>query len=301
LTIAEVRRDKRLIINGDDLGLSVEVNRAIVHSHRDGVLTAASLMITGNARDQAVAAAGQFPGLDVGLHLVFCDGASLLPAARLRGVVSAGKRFAGHEVPAGFRYLLNPRLRGALRDECRAQIELHLKLVGYLNHVDGHRNLHLHPVLVGILAELAPEYHISYVRAVREPLLTTLTLARDRLGFKLIDAAFFSLLSAFAVRKLKAYGIRFTDHVFGFLQTGRLSTDYVRGVIERLKPGSITEFYFHPTANPDPTRQARPAAETEVAILTNPSVRAAIAESGVILTNFAELTRPRPSSPDGRF
>ncbi len=287
---------KTLIVNGDDFGLSPEVNAGIVRSHKQGVLTATSLMATGKAHGQAAAVAAECPALDVGLHLMFCDGASLLPADRLRGVVNAAGRFPGHEVAAGFRYGLNPRLRGALRDECRAQIESHLALVGYLNHIDGHRNLHLHPVLIDRLTELAPEYRVSYVRVVREPLLTTLALARDRLGFKLIDAAFFSLLSARAARKLAARGVKFTDSVFGFLQTGRLSADYVRAVIARLRPGSTTEFYFHPAADVDNRRGASPSAKAETEILTDPAVRAAIAQSGVTLTNFAELTRSRPSA-----
>ena len=35
----------RLILNADDLGLAAPVNAAIERAHRDGVLTAASLMV----------------------------------------------------------------------------------------------------------------------------------------------------------------------------------------------------------------------------------------------------------------
>jgi hopanoid biosynthesis associated protein HpnK len=284
---------KTLIINGDDFGLSPEVNCGIVRSHKYGVLTAASLMVAGEARDQALAAAAECPSLDVGLHLAFCDSMSVLPIERLQGVVNAAGRFPGHEVSAGLRYWLNSRLRNALRDVCRAQIELHLKLVGYLNHVDGHRNLHLHPILMDILVELVLEYRIPYIRIVREPLLTTLALACDRLGSKLIDAAFFSLLSFRAAQRLKARGIRFSERVFGFLQTGRLNEKYVRGVIERLPPDSTTEFYFHPAANVDGRADASDYRKAETEILTSPGIRKAIADYGVTLTNFAGLVNQR--------
>jgi hopanoid biosynthesis associated protein HpnK len=289
---------KTLIINGDDFGLSAATNAGIVRAHTEGVLTATSLMVTGEARNEALTAAQQYPSLDVGLHLVFCDGLSVLPAERLRGVVDSAGRFAGHEVPAGFRYWLNPRLRDALRDECRAQIETHLRLVGYLNHIDGHRNLHLHPVLIDILGELAPEYRVPYVRVVREPLATTLAYARDRLGFKLIDATFFSLLSARAARRLKARGVGFTDSLFGFLQTGRLNESYVCSVIAALPPGSFTEFYFHPVgeANGSAGGKDKPA-NHETEILTSPRVQDAIAKAGVTLTNFAAIAQAqRPST-----
>jgi len=32
---------------------------------------------------------------------------------------------------------------------------LHLKLIGYLNHLDGHLNFHVHPAIADIVVELA--------------------------------------------------------------------------------------------------------------------------------------------------
>ncbi len=39
------RPGARLILTADDFGLSPEVNAAVERAHRDGVLTAASLMV----------------------------------------------------------------------------------------------------------------------------------------------------------------------------------------------------------------------------------------------------------------
>src|SRR3954470_17675581 len=44
----------RLILNADDLGLAAPVNAAIERAHRDGVLTAASLMVGEPAMAEAV-------------------------------------------------------------------------------------------------------------------------------------------------------------------------------------------------------------------------------------------------------
>src|SRR5579883_126176 len=148
---------KELVVNGDDFGLSPEINAAILRAHTEGVLTSASLMVSASASEQAVAIAKQFPTLDVGLHLVLCDVTSCLPPERLYGLVDSAGRFANHEIPAGFRYLFHPRSRAALRDECRAQIETHLAKVGSLSHIDGHRNLHLHPQVIDIL----PSWRLS--------------------------------------------------------------------------------------------------------------------------------------------
>ena len=61
---------KSVIVTGDDFGLAVPVNEAIVEAHRGGILTAASLMVSGNAAQDAVERARPTPSLRVGLHLV---------------------------------------------------------------------------------------------------------------------------------------------------------------------------------------------------------------------------------------
>ena len=43
-----------LIVTADDFGLSIEVNEAVEAAHRNGVLTCASLMVTGDAAADAV-------------------------------------------------------------------------------------------------------------------------------------------------------------------------------------------------------------------------------------------------------
>ena len=59
----------RVVVNADDFGASPAVNAAVVRAHREGVLTTASLMVTGAAFDEAVQLARATPTLAVGLHL----------------------------------------------------------------------------------------------------------------------------------------------------------------------------------------------------------------------------------------
>jgi predicted glycoside hydrolase/deacetylase ChbG (UPF0249 family) len=59
---------KHLIVNADDFGASTGVNRGIIECHERGILTSASLMVTGAAADEAAALAKTHPGLAVGLH-----------------------------------------------------------------------------------------------------------------------------------------------------------------------------------------------------------------------------------------
>ncbi|HZP44696.1 MAG TPA: hopanoid biosynthesis-associated protein HpnK [Candidatus Binataceae bacterium] len=274
---------KALIVTADDFGLSREINAGVLKAHRDGILTAASLIVAGEACEEAASLARETATLDVGLHLVVCRGRAL---TRSPLVDSAGA-FAHNPTLTGIRYFFNRRLRSHLRDEIRAQIDRHLSLVGYLKHIDGHLNFHVHPVIADLTVELASEYHVSSIRVPREPVFTTLRLARDHAPRKAVEALIFRALSRRTRRLLDAHNLRTSDYLFGLHQSGHLSAGYVRGLIPRLPPG-LTELYFHPAldigAVPPPA-----AAQAEVAILTDPMIRRALASSGVRLTSFARL------------
>ncbi len=278
---------KALIVNGDDFGVSSEVNAGIVRAHREGILTSASLMVAEAARDEAARAARGTPALDVGLHAVVCRGRRILAPGRLRGAVTSDGRFIANPVLAGLRYYFDRSMRAKLAPELRAQVEKQLELVGYLNHIDGHLNFHVHPVLADILVELAVEYRVPCLRLPREPVTTTLALARDHAARKLAEAVIFRALSRRTRRLMRARGLKSADWLFGLHQSGHLTEDYVLGVIARLRDGT-TELYFHPAADAGGT-PPEPWAQREVAILTSARVRDAIESRGIRLTTYREL------------
>lgn len=58
---------KRLIVNGDDFGLSAGINEGIAAAHEKGILASTSLMVRWPAA--AAAYARTHPELSIGLHL----------------------------------------------------------------------------------------------------------------------------------------------------------------------------------------------------------------------------------------
>ena len=280
---------RAVIFTADDFGASPEANAGILRAHRQGVLRGTSLMVAAPARDAAAEAARGCPELDVGLHLVVCQGLSVLEPQRLDGLVDRAGRFVDNPVLGGMRYFFNRALRSKLADECRAQIETHLKLVGYLNHIDGHLNFHVHPVICDVLLELAAEYRVPYIRLPREPVLTTLALARDNMARKLAEAVIFRALSRRTRRRMAGRGIKSTDWLFGLHQSGNLTERYILDVIARLRPG-VTEIYGHPAADIGATPPS-PEAQREVEILTSPLLPIALESAGARLTSFAALAR----------
>jgi hopanoid biosynthesis associated protein HpnK len=282
---------KRLIVNADDFGLSPEVNAGIMRAYRDGILRSASLMVAEPAARAAAELARDNPGLDVGLHAVVCRGRSMLDASRLGAAVGASGEFIDSPVGAGMRYFFDRSMRTAMTDELRAQVERHLELVGYLNHIDGHLNFHVHPLFADILVDLAVEYKVPCIRLPRERVTTTLRLRQDNAARKLIESMIFRTLSRRTRRLMAARGLSSTDALFGLHQSGHLSEDYVVGVIDRIRDGT-TELYFHPAADIGGIPPS-PEAQLEVAILTSPRVRDAIERNGIELITFADLGRAR--------
>ena len=106
---------RRLVVNADDFGDSPGANAAIIAAHRDGIVTSASLMVTGPAFEEAVDLARSFPSLQVGLHLVLIGERPCLPPERIPDLVDLAGRFPDNPVAAGLRWWVRPAARDQLQ------------------------------------------------------------------------------------------------------------------------------------------------------------------------------------------
>lgn len=285
---------RRLVVSGDDFGAAEEVNSAIRRAHREGILTGASLMVTGAAVGQAIELARQLPRLAVGLHLVLAQGQPAAPPAEIPRLVTRAGAFRAWPVATGLRYAwayLFRTGRAELRREIEAQLRAFAATGLRLAHLDGHLNMHLHPMVLPIVLELAPRYGIRAVRLSRESLGAALRHDRRHLPRKIAEGIVFHALAAYAAPRLAAAGIRTADHVFGMHQTGHVNESYLLALIAALPPG-VSEVYCHPAEGvPEALapHQAGYDHAGEVAALTSPRVRAALDAAGVELVSYAEL------------
>lgn len=274
--------DRRLIVTGDDFGLSPAVNAGIVQAYRDGILTGASLMVNAPATEEAVALAHENPGLAVGLHLVLAQGRPSAPCASIPDLVGSNGRFGDSPVVSGLRYFLLPGIRTQLRREIEAQLRKFQVFNLGLAHVDGHLNLHLHPEVLDILLELAWEYRIRAIRLTREPLVQALMFDLRAPLRKLWEASVFCALARWAEPRLRDAGIHYVDVVHGLHQTGAVDEAYVVQVLEGLRPGSA-ELYCHPGTAPE----GQPG--RELAALCSRYVRDRVYQHGITLSNYWQL------------
>lgn len=239
-------RRRRLIVNADDFGRSRSINEAVLRAHREGILTTASLMVAGDAFDEAVAMARATPTLGVGLHLTLVHGFSVLPPNRIQGLVTPDRRFSDHAPLAGFRYWARRDLRESLRAEMAAQFERFRSTGLPLDHVNGHLHLHLHPVVFEILMGHAKEWGVDRVRLTRDSLAISRGIQRGRWMYRLSHALIFGLLSGRAAPELARLGIRHTDAVYGLLADGVVDEGYLLRLLPRMNVGDV-ELYAHPS------------------------------------------------------
>jgi hopanoid biosynthesis associated protein HpnK len=269
----------RLIVNGDDYGLSHGINRAIIRAHRDGILTSASLMVNENATDNAVRQAGENPRLAVGLHLTLVRGKSSLKPSETIGLVNQRFEFGNSPTLVGMKYFFSGKIRPSLRQEIDAQFREYRRTNLRLDHVNGHLNFHLHPTVFFMLKRHASDWGVRAMRLTRDPLGLNLRVAFGRYFYRLSHAFIFAWLSARSRAALDRRRILYADRVFGLLQSGRITEDYLLKVLGSLKGGTY-ELYAHPDED-------KHAHETEA--LCSPRVKDLIAQRGIQLVRYCDI------------
>ena len=273
---------ERLVITSDDFGASLAVNDGVERAHRDGVLSAASLMVTGDAADDAVARARAMPGLGVGLHLVLVEGRPALPPERVSALVGADGRFRTDMVRMAFRIFADPAARRQLLAEVEAQFAAFAATGLPLDHVNAHKHFHLHPTIASAVLKVGPRYGMRAARAPVEP-RAVLRRVEPVAG---IDIA--APWARLVQHRLRRAGLAVPNQVFGLAWTGAVTADRLAALIPHLPPG-LTEIYAHPATGSYPGAAPGYDYAGELAALTDPRVKAALAARGLVPERFADL------------
>ncbi len=260
----------RLIVTADDFGASAAVNEGVARAHRDGILTAASLMVAGDAAAEAVDLARTMPTLGVGLHLVLVEGRPVLAPERIPALVGRGGLFRRDMARSALRMFADPAARAQLHAEVEAQFAAFAATGLPLDHVNAHKHFHLHPTIASAVLRIGPRYGM---RAVRAPV--------ER-GHRGIEAVWARLLQ----RRLRRAGMLVPDQVIGLAWTGAFTPERMRIALARLPPG-LTEIYTHP-ATADAWSGAAPGYRyrDELAALIDGLAKAAVTRERMLHGHF---------------
>jgi predicted glycoside hydrolase/deacetylase ChbG (UPF0249 family) len=255
---------KRLIVNADDLGRSEGIDSGIGRAHREGIVTSATFMANAPGAERGAAVARANPDLGVGVHLVLTYARPLSDPTSIPSLVGPDGSF-----PRGPSAIVGKgrvRTDDALR-EYRAQYERARTLLGREpTHFDTHHWVQEEPAVFDALLRVASETGLA---------------ARH--------------LNGQEREKLRAAGVRTTDRYTREFQGPRpIDVRTLLGLLERIASAGdgSTELMCHPgEADAQLERTSAYARDrvTELATLTDPTVKAKVAELGFVLSTYGDI------------
>jgi hopanoid biosynthesis associated protein HpnK len=280
---------KQLIVNADDLGLTPGVNRGILQAFQDGVVTAASLLVTGSAFEEAVELARQNPELDVGLHLALVEEQSLLGRDMLPTLVDEVGRFPRTSGEFFRRAFLRSVRWDEVEREIAAQIGRFHETGLRLSHIDSHQHVHMFPPVFKIVRRLTRGMDNVWIRNSAGPWRKSPDIRMGRwvqqLGLNL------TCLSARVLHG--ASPSQMSDGMYGFDAGGCLTRSALEEILRNI-PDGLYELICHPGEDDADTRRRYShwgyqwAGELEA--LTACETRAVLKEQKIALTSFVRMS-----------
>lgn len=245
---------KSLIVTADDVGLDPGMTEGAIRGHREGIVTACSIVANGAAFEDAIARLRDTPSLEAGVHLALVEERSLTGLRMPRKYTTF--------VPL---YLARVISIAAIERELRAQIERVLATGLRVTHLNGHQHLHLLPRVFAVVARLAREYAIPYVRIVDDRGGTARSLA----------------MSALSALGRRARNPSLTnDRTIGVAIAGHL--DDVTPLLEHVD--GVTELVTHPGVGVTRYPAWQYDWDRETRALCAPGLRAELTRRGIALT-----------------
>ena len=275
---------KQIIVNADDFGRHVLINRAVECGLAGGVLRSATIMPGGAAFDDAAELAARSSKLGVGIHLTLVNGNPVLPPAEIPSLVTEEGVFVDDHTAFAVRLL-----RGAVNlSEVRAELAAQLRRVEaagiHPTHADSHQHMHVLPGVIDIALDLCRAAGIPAMRAPRAPLFAG---SFGGIG-QLIGRTGLAVLAHCAAAKARRHGIRVPDHFAGIVAGEAVDAATLTGIAASLRDG-VTEVMLHPGT--DNTVLIRDCLwdhdfEAELSALSAPTVRDALTAAGAEIVNF---------------
>ena len=284
------RGPRQLIVTADDLGLSPLISDGIFRAHREGIVTAAALLVNAPATDDALAKICAYRDLQIGLHLGIVEGHSLL--GRHSSITDSLAYFGDDKIclhrhwkPFLARYLTGALDFREIEMEFEAQIQKFLSRFPTIPFLNSTQHLHILPGVSEIVIRLCKKYRIKNVRVPCSMVPESSRLARRFVGipYRLLGERFRILC--------RRADIGHADHFAGFFRCGRQDMDSVRTIISQL-PEGLTELMLHPAFDDLALRQKMPWAYSdfewvsEMEAACSPLVRERLASESVDLVRY---------------
>jgi hopanoid biosynthesis associated protein HpnK len=284
---------RQLIVNADDFGLTLGVNRAIVEARQRGVVTSATVMANSSEFENAIALAKSNSQLEIGCHVVLVDGQPILSRDQVPTLYAAQhdcfrKSLAQFALDVALGRI-DPK---QIAEEAAAQISKIQNAGIAISHFDTHKHVHVLPQILKPLLQAARSCGVPTVRNPFEPLRFSLLHGHFTLWKQFAKVRLLHSLAAQFRRTVSHAGLKTCDGTIGIVTTGFLDHDLLRRMIEFLPEGAW-ELVCHPGYNDAQldavTTRLRESRAQELAILTSGKTRALLENNGIQLISYRDL------------
>lgn len=169
----------RAIINADDLGISLSVNKQIEDCIKQGVVSSTTLLVNAPAFADGVRIAKSYPHVSVGIHLNLIEFAPLTNVEIFRdfGIVGIDGNFIEGAIFVAD--CCNERLKQAVFEEWDAQLNKFEAAGIKPSHVDSHEHTHAIIALQDVLCDVMDKHGIKRVRRKRTPSIRLMLKRRN--------------------------------------------------------------------------------------------------------------------------
>jgi len=266
---------KKLIVNGDDFGLSPETNRGLIEAHQHGILTSATLLTNMLGFEDAVVCAKKNPGLGVGIHLNLTTGKPLSSIGKVSRLVDSKGNFDS----CLFRFFTKNWFKKI--DSKQIKVELDTQIKKFLNsglkptHIDTHHHIILRPKVYYVVIDLMDKYKIRKFRFYHS----------HRAYFSGKKKYFKKILLCLNLNKSKNNKYQMPDYIFD------LENVSLGKRLFQIRNG-INEIISHPSCAGKEIKNLPRLAirrEKELRELTDPSVWGIIKNQRIKLTNYEKF------------
>lgn len=271
------------------------MNRAIVEAHTRGVVTSSTLMARGPAFAEAIHLAKEVPRLSVGCHVVLVDGVPTLNTDKVPSL-TRDSRFRDGLKSFAARAITRRMDPDQVAAEATAQIRK-IQAAGIaVSHIDTHKHTHIFPAILRPLLKAARDCGVRAIRnpfGPRFPLRSSRLWARPNLWTRYAEVGILRRFSGKFRAAADRDGLATPDGTLGIEVTGTLDETLFQSLAQSMPPGTW-EFVCHPGYN-DPDLQAaktrlRESREIELRVLTLPAAREILANEGIELISYRDLT-----------
>jgi predicted glycoside hydrolase/deacetylase ChbG (UPF0249 family) len=292
-------KQKLLIVNADDFGMSKSVTDGILMAHNGGIVTSTSLMVNMPDTERAAELVRSTPSLDVGIHLNISEGRPILSPEKIPTIVNGSGEFLPNTeiIPRLKRFRVNPL---HVEAEFSAQLEKMLSLGIIPSHLDTHHHTHIYPLSAWAFRRVADRFKVKKARATRiyvvappvgRGLSAKLTYYRKLLPITTKN------IYKIVMHKTLWHNIACPKYAIGtpyrFYEPSVSSVMNNWTMLFSRVPEGISEADCHPGYKSSNGDAGEPYADFrvyELAVLTNPSAKEALRKHGVELISYRDLT-----------